>query len=52
MRSSMRARIGRIIVAETRSGRPVTMEDLRVAGAMAVVMRDAIKITCICTFFS
>jgi formyltetrahydrofolate synthetase len=39
----MRARIGRVIVAETRSGKPVTLEDLRVAGAMAVVMRDAIK---------
>lgn len=41
--ADMRARIGRIIVAETRSGRPVTMEDLKVAGAMAVVMRDALK---------
>jgi len=39
----MRARIGRVIVAETRSGTPVTMEDLKVAGTMAVVMRDAIK---------
>ncbi len=39
----MRARIGRVIVGETRDGRPVTLEDLRVAGAMAVVMRDAIK---------
>ncbi len=41
--ADLRQRIGRIIVAETRSGRPVTMEDLRVAGAMSVVMRDAIK---------
>jgi formate--tetrahydrofolate ligase len=38
----MRARLGRVIVAETRSGKPVTLEDLRVAGAMAVVMREAI----------
>ncbi|MFO1541028.1 MAG: formate--tetrahydrofolate ligase [Chloroflexota bacterium] len=41
--ADMRARIGRVIVGETRDGRPVTLEDLRVAGAMAVVMRDAIK---------
>jgi formate--tetrahydrofolate ligase len=39
----LRARIGRVIVAEDRSGRAVTLEDLRVAGAMTVVMRDAIK---------
>jgi formate--tetrahydrofolate ligase len=39
----LRRRIGRIIVAETRSGAPVTMEDLRVAGAMTVLLRDALK---------
>jgi formate--tetrahydrofolate ligase len=39
----LRARIGRVIVGETRAGDPVTLEDLRVAGAMSVVMRDAIK---------
>jgi formyltetrahydrofolate synthetase len=38
----LRARLGRIVVAETRDGRPVTAEDLRVAGAMTVVMKDAI----------
>jgi formate--tetrahydrofolate ligase len=39
----LRARIGRVIVAEDHSGRAITLEDLRVAGAMTVVMRDAIK---------
>lgn len=39
----LRARIGRIVVATTRDGRPVTTEDLQVAGAMTVLMRDAIK---------
>jgi formate--tetrahydrofolate ligase len=39
----LRARLGRIVVAETRDGEPVTAEDLRVAGAMTVVMKDALK---------
>jgi formate--tetrahydrofolate ligase len=39
----LRARLGRIIVASTFDGAPVTAEDLRVAGAMTVVMRDAIE---------
>ena len=39
----LRARIGRIVVASTRDGRPVTTEDLQVAGAMTVLMRDAVK---------
>ena len=39
----MRRRVGRIIVAETADGRAVTMEDLKVAGAMTVLLRDAIK---------
>jgi formate--tetrahydrofolate ligase len=39
----LRARLGRIVVAETRSGEPVTADDLRVAGAMTVIMKDAIK---------
>jgi formate--tetrahydrofolate ligase len=39
----LRARLGRIIVASTHDGAPVTAEDLRVAGAMTVVMRDAIE---------
>ena len=39
----LRARLGRIIVASTYEGAPVTAEDLKVAGAMTVVMRDAIE---------
>jgi formate--tetrahydrofolate ligase len=39
----LRARVGRIVVAETRGGQPVTAEDLRVAGAMAVLMKEAIR---------
>jgi formyltetrahydrofolate synthetase len=39
----LRARLGRIIVASTRDGRPVTADDLRAAGAMTVIMRDAIE---------
>ena len=39
----LRARLGRIVVAETADGRPVTAQDLRVAGAMTVVMKDAVK---------
>ncbi len=39
----LRARIGRIIMARTRAGDPVTAEDLKVAGAMTVLMRETIK---------
>ena len=39
----LRARLGRIIVASTSSGTPVTADDLRVGGAMTVIMRDAIE---------
>ncbi|HAL29193.1 MAG TPA: formate--tetrahydrofolate ligase, partial [Coriobacteriia bacterium] len=39
----LRTRIGRVIVARTRSGEPVTAEDLKVAGAMTVLMKDTIK---------
>jgi formate--tetrahydrofolate ligase len=39
----LRERLGRIVVAETRDGDPVTAEDLRVAGALAVLLKDAIK---------
>ncbi len=41
--SDLRARLGRIVVAETRDGRPVTAEDLRTAGAMTVLLRDALR---------
>ncbi len=39
----LRARLGRIVLATTMDGRPVTAEDLGVAGAMTVLLRDAIK---------
>jgi formate--tetrahydrofolate ligase len=39
----MRDRLGRIVVGYTKSGEPVTAEQLRAAGAMAVIMREAIK---------
>src|SRR6478672_8804951 len=39
----LRARMGRVVVAETRGGTPVTAEDLKVAGAMTVIMKDAIR---------
>jgi formate--tetrahydrofolate ligase len=39
----MRARLGRIVVGQSREGQPVTAEDLRAAGAMTVIMREAIK---------
>lgn len=39
----MRERMGRIVVGYSRSGAPVTADQLRAAGAMTVLMRDAIK---------
>ena len=39
----MRARLGRIVVGYTVEGKPVSAEDLGVAGAMAVILRDALK---------
>jgi len=38
----MRERIGRIVVAFDREGNPITAEDLQVAGAATVLMKDAI----------
>jgi formate--tetrahydrofolate ligase len=39
----MRERLGRIVVGYTPSGDAVTAEDLKGAGAMAAIMRDALK---------
>ena len=39
----LRARLGRIVVGDSWDGKPVTAEDLGVAGAMAVLLKDAIK---------
>ena len=41
--ADLRARLGRVVVASTYDGTPVTAEDLRVAGAMAVILKEAIK---------
>jgi formate--tetrahydrofolate ligase len=39
----LRARLGRVVVGYTRAGEPVTAEDLHAAGAMTVVLREALK---------
>ncbi|GGB65360.1 formate--tetrahydrofolate ligase [Knoellia flava TL1] len=40
--ADLRERLGRIVVGFTAGGRPVTAEDLRAAGAMAVILKDAL----------
>jgi formate--tetrahydrofolate ligase len=39
----LRERLGRIVVGNTTEGEPITAEDLKVAGAMAVILKEAIK---------
>lgn len=39
----LRRRLGRIIVALSESGKAITCDDLKVAGAMAAILRNAIK---------
>jgi formate--tetrahydrofolate ligase len=39
----LRARLGRAVVAEDYRGAPVTLDELKVAGAMTVLLREAIK---------
>ncbi|XP_032911463.1 monofunctional C1-tetrahydrofolate synthase, mitochondrial isoform X1 [Catharus ustulatus] len=41
----MKERLGRVVVANDKKGEPVTAEDLGVTGALAVLMKDAIKPT-------
>ena len=38
----LRTRLGRIIIAESNSGKPVTAEDIGAAGSMALLLRDAL----------
>ncbi|MDH7483938.1 MAG: formate--tetrahydrofolate ligase [Spirochaetales bacterium] len=38
----LRDRLGRIVLALDRQGKPITAEDLQVAGAMAILLKDAI----------
>jgi formate--tetrahydrofolate ligase len=39
----MRERLGRIVIGTDVDGNPITSEDLKAAGAMAVIMKEAIK---------
>jgi methylenetetrahydrofolate dehydrogenase (NADP+)/methenyltetrahydrofolate cyclohydrolase/formyltetrahydrofolate synthetase/formate--tetrahydrofolate ligase len=39
----MRQRLGRIVIGADKSGKLITAEDLSMAGAMAVLLKDAIK---------
>ncbi|KFH45262.1 C-1-tetrahydrofolate synthase-like protein [Hapsidospora chrysogenum ATCC 11550] len=41
--ADMRERLGRMVVASSRSGDPVTCDDIGVGGALAALMKDAIK---------
>jgi len=41
--ADLRKRLGAITVGHTFDGRPVTAEDLQAAGAMAVLLKDALK---------
>ena len=41
--SDLKSRVARIIVAYTRDGKPVTVEDLKATGAVTLLLKDAIK---------
>ena len=41
--ADLRERVGRIVVAYNQDGDPVTAEDLKCAGAMAVLLKDAVN---------
>jgi methylenetetrahydrofolate dehydrogenase (NADP+)/methenyltetrahydrofolate cyclohydrolase/formyltetrahydrofolate synthetase len=41
--ADLRERLGKMVVASSRAGDPVTAEDLGVAGALATLMKDAVK---------
>ncbi|MEE6475095.1 hypothetical protein FKM82_010619 [Ascaphus truei] len=43
--ADMKDRLGKMVVANDKKGQPVTAEDLGVTGALAVLMKDAIKPT-------
>ena len=43
--ADMRERFGKVVIGTSKAGDPVTTEDLGVAGAMTVLMMDAIKPT-------
>jgi formate--tetrahydrofolate ligase len=39
----LRERLGRIVIGSSTQGEPITAEDLKAAGAMAVILKEAIK---------
>ncbi len=39
---NLRERCGRVVIGPNRSGEPITLEDLSVAGAVAVLLKDAL----------
>jgi formate--tetrahydrofolate ligase len=39
----LRARLGRMVIGQRKDGTPVTAEDLKAAGAMTVLLREALK---------
>ncbi|NLJ18459.1 formate--tetrahydrofolate ligase [Globicatella sulfidifaciens] len=41
--TDLKSKFGRIIVAYNNSGEPVTVEDLQITGALAILMKDAIN---------
>lgn len=41
--ADLRRRIGRIVLADTLDNRPITAEDIKVAGSMSVLLKDAIR---------
>ena len=41
--ADLKARLGRMVVAYTHSGEPVTAHDLKAEGAMAALLKDALK---------
>jgi methylenetetrahydrofolate dehydrogenase (NADP+) / methenyltetrahydrofolate cyclohydrolase / formyltetrahydrofolate synthetase len=43
--ADMRERMGKIVIGTNKAGEAITAEDLGVAGAMTVLMKDAIKPT-------
>jgi methylenetetrahydrofolate dehydrogenase (NADP+)/methenyltetrahydrofolate cyclohydrolase/formyltetrahydrofolate synthetase/formate--tetrahydrofolate ligase len=40
--ADLRSRVGRIVVAFTKQGKPVTLDDVEVAGAVTVLMKDTL----------
>ncbi|GAA5968235.1 hypothetical protein JCM11641_003780 [Rhodosporidiobolus odoratus] len=41
--SDMRDRLGRMVIGESRSGVPITCDDIGCTGSLAILMKDAIK---------